>query len=329
MSFVDADSEIPGFLRDPNLPPIDDDQHDEDDLEARARLQGWRPQAEYNGRPGQWVDAKTFLKRGEERNPVLRDQVARLSDKLLKSGTTIDEMQAKLDEQADAINYLRKVAERADETGYKRAMAELKAKQREAVVNGDQEAYDNLEEQRAEMESARAAIDAPPPPKAPKPKTEAAPDLDPAIPAFIAENPWFNNTPYLNTYMIEQHNAVIRAHPAMPIGEQLAIAKANTVKKFPEAFGVTPPTPDDDDEPAPRRVRTVAAPTSSAPVRAGARSPFERIADPTERREAEATWKKLNAKDEELTANIYVTMLLNPESDILDLLKQEKKRKAS
>ena len=53
-------------------------------LEDRAAQMGWVPVDKFRGDPAHWVDAETFVKKGEEVMPILRANNRRLEEKRRK-----------------------------------------------------------------------------------------------------------------------------------------------------------------------------------------------------------------------------------------------------
>ena len=55
---------------------------EERDYEHDAQQEGWRPKEEWQGNPEQWVDAKTFVERGEKIAGILKKKVDSLEQRL-------------------------------------------------------------------------------------------------------------------------------------------------------------------------------------------------------------------------------------------------------
>lgn len=87
----------------------------EHDYEYEARRKGWKPEADYTGPEGKWVDAKTFVERGERFTKKLESEIVSLRSKIESfEGTKaqfrkfFEEQMAKRDkEHAEAISALR------------------------------------------------------------------------------------------------------------------------------------------------------------------------------------------------------------------------------
>ena len=52
------------------------------ETEISARAMGWRPQDEFGGDPERWVDADTFVARGEQVMPLLKAQNKKLRQEM-------------------------------------------------------------------------------------------------------------------------------------------------------------------------------------------------------------------------------------------------------
>lgn len=103
----------------------------------QAKQHGWTPKEEFKGDPTRWVDAETFVKRADEVMPLLRKKT---------------EMQDR--EIADLKKQIKKANEffsKSEERAYQRALADLKAQQRDAVAAGDTAAFDDIDKQIADL----------------------------------------------------------------------------------------------------------------------------------------------------------------------------------
>lgn len=138
--------------------------------EAEARRMGWLPEEEYKGDKNRWRDAKSFLERGRNELPIMRERQK-------KADTEILELKKTLKETAE---YLTKV----EQNSYARALKDLKAKQKEAVSTADSDAFDRIEEQIAALNTSI--------PKAPKIKDEkdVAEDTEQIVAEWTKDNAW-------------------------------------------------------------------------------------------------------------------------------------------
>lgn len=98
--------------------------------EDQALKMGWTPQSQFKGDPEKWVDAETFVKRGEEMLPFLKANNRRLEQALERANSKIEQMDKGL---KSAIQQLSK----ADQRAYAKARAELEADLAHYAAAGD------------------------------------------------------------------------------------------------------------------------------------------------------------------------------------------------
>lgn len=207
-------------------PPGLDAQTDEE-IDARARSMGWVPEAEWDDRraeiegrrkPRTFVTARQWLEKMEVSGPLLRSAVRRLEQELRESRKQGDEMYAILQDQRKShVEALERA--RADER------AKLEQERRQAIAEGDVEAFDKADAALKEHEQKR-----------PNPQQE-----DPEIVAFKdANKTWFTVDPRLTNNMIDEFGEVKSEMPGASMREQLAEAKRRIMNRFPEKFGINP-----------------------------------------------------------------------------------------
>lgn len=143
------------------------EQQQERDYPAEASKIGWQPEEKFKGDKSKWVDAKTFVERGETVLPIVKHQLRETREELEKVKQAAKEFQA------------------FNEAASKREVDEWKAKYEEAVrtksealSNGDGKAFVEAEATQKELEATR-----------PQPKTEVK--EDPVFAAWRGENEWY------------------------------------------------------------------------------------------------------------------------------------------
>lgn len=300
-------------------PELEGDDPAQAALEARARDLGWHPFAEYRGLPGKWVDAKTFIQRGEEILPIVRANNHRLEEQLKRQGKVIEDLNRSNQEQGVVLREMREMARKADERGYQRALADAKAERDAAVVAGDTVAFQQADEKVDALQDTRAKITEPPP----VPVVEK-PQIDPAVLAFVDDNPWFNTDNFLNQQMVAQHLKVIRKHPKMPLADQLDMAKDNLVAEYPEMFDgeeVAPPAP------RPRqRAATVQAPTNQRTEPRRGAVGIDSIADPAERAQAREAFNRSKRQMSDYTEAEFMAIYEDPHGDAIEIARTMKEK---
>ena len=126
------------------------------DTEEKARQLGWRPKEEWKGDPDKWVSAEEFVEKGEQLLPVMKRDRERLFGE-------VKELKQQLQ---DVLTYHKEDRERMQKRmreEYARELADLKAKQRMAVEEGDTAAFDDLEKQKEDLEQKRPEVMPPTP----------------------------------------------------------------------------------------------------------------------------------------------------------------------
>lgn len=323
-------------IPDPVDPPVPDTElpaepieGDDAAIEARAREMGWKPLAEYRGPPGKWQPAADFVARGENILPIMRQQNRALTEKVGRFEGEITSMRRTLEEQSRIIKDLRDMGRKADQRGYDRAMAEIKAQQRQAVERGDTATYDQLVEQAEALASERPAAPVPattteaPKPPDPPPR----PALSPAVQAFVAQNAWFNADAFLTRKMIDRHIDVIQEGDIADETAQLAEAKRRLVEDYPERFGAPAPMPalPAAGRAARRRTAAVASPTPEPPAPpTGAATTINSIADPAERASARDAFNRMKRQMPDYTEAEYMAVYADPHNDVLSLHQQQR-----
>ena len=142
----------------------------QEDVEALARRQGWRPKDEFEGPDGKWVDAETFVERGKEINAHVQRELRQEREARAQAEREFQERIARM--------------ERMHQRNLDQEKKRLEEQAQPARDELDFDAYDNIQKRRQEIEQ-----ETPPPPQAP-----AAPE---ELSQWAAANPWFNSDPHL------------------------------------------------------------------------------------------------------------------------------------
>jgi hypothetical protein len=223
------------------------------DIEARARLMGWRPLEEFRGPAGAWKSAEEFVRRGEEDLPLVREHNRKLEARLLK-------VDADLADLRESSTYLADMSRTAAENAYKRGKAEAEAQRRAAVAAGDIASFDAAE---AQIQALEAEKPKPLPKPTPAPAAQAT--IDPDAAAWAQRETWFNTDPVLKQAAIRLHGQLMQDEPGLTMTQNLERVSSGIRAMYPGKFAND--TPPDDAEPAenPRRSQPGPVSRSSAP----------------------------------------------------------------
>jgi hypothetical protein len=212
-------------------PPANDDIEAEegpevDEFAERASTQGWAPLDEWRGDPDKWVDAKTFVERGEQNNFMLRER----NDKLF------DEMKSMRETLGDLHKRNIEAEERGRKKEHDRIMTSLNAQQREAIEEADVDRFDAIENKKKETLTAFEAESV----EEEKPVTDNAipEDVQKDVTKWIDDNPWYTKDAALNMEAQGVHMRLQREEPNLTVAENLAKVGEEIAKRYPDQFGV-------------------------------------------------------------------------------------------
>ena len=201
------------------------------DYVYEARRKGWRPESEYTGPEGKWVDAKTFVERGERFTKKLENEISTLKAQVAGfEGTKtqfrkfFDDQMAKRDkEHTDAINALRVQRSQATRDGDDELAVELE---------------DRIEATRQQQRDLKTEATAAAAERTETPQGEAAAAVtSPVLLEWIAEgNEWFQTDEVLTKHAIEVGKQM-RKDGEKAIGRKfLEIVKEQVRSDFPRRF---------------------------------------------------------------------------------------------
>lgn len=194
---------------------------------AEATRKGWVPKDEYTGDPSKWVDAKTFVDRGNKFNANLQREVEKLRKQIESfEGTkaafikfTEERLAAKDAELKDAISQLR----------IQRSQAMREGEDELAVQLEDR--IDMLKQQQKEVKEI---------PKEQQEKAAAsAPDMDnPLLNDWIEDgNEWFRDDVKLREYAVNLGNELIANGEKLRGRKFLDRVGELMAEEFPRRFG--------------------------------------------------------------------------------------------
>lgn len=284
-----------------------------EEIETAAYRSGWRPLEEFRGNPDQWVDAATFLERGEAILPIVRRQLREERDRNGVVTRELTELKTKVQDQELTMREVLEMARRSEGRGYERAKRELEARQREAVASGDVTAFDETKDALAELETERAPKAVAPPPPKPAPANVA-----PEVTAWVAENPWFTTDATLNAAMNAEHVRLKEEAPGLSLTDNLEQAKQAVMERYPAKFGIrTDPQPNPPRTTVAPRHNTVQRPTAPAGPRGVDTMKIDSIQDPDERVQARQAFERQKRHMPGFTERDYMLLYNDPKADVL------------
>lgn len=256
-------------------------------IEKEARIFGWVDKSEFRGDESDWTDAETFVKRGKEINPILRENNKRLLSELEKTKKEIQEVK-QVAEEFKA--YQKEVYERKLEQ-YKKEIDSLKQAKKEALQEGDHDLVVEIDDQILDAKAAMKLAEESPPEEKKKDNAKDVQPIDPELQLWLDRNSWFGRdqivTQRTNTIgaLIAQRNPNLRGKEFL---EKLDEALA---EEFPDMFKSSRRS-------KPNPVESGGSSTSS--IRKSGKRTFENLPD-----EAKAAYHRFKKQGFKVTEDQY------------------------
>lgn len=186
------------------------------DVEQTARDMGWRPKEEFRGDEANWVDAETFVSRGENFLPILRANNKKLADELQETRHRLDEATTLIKSTQASVEDLKKFHTSETARQVEQARKDLITQITAAREAGDTESEIALTEQLADVRAAqREAKKEGAPAPAAAPAAPAQPAEAPEFTAWREANPWFKEKPRLRGLAMGIAEEIRAANPTL------------------------------------------------------------------------------------------------------------------
>lgn len=164
-------------------------------VESQAREMGWRSKEEFRGDEAKWVDAATFVEKGEHVLPIVRATADRLRGDLTRTNSELASVRQALVESQKTIETLERYHQDDVKQKVEKAREKLKAELVAANQSGDHVAVADITEEMTRLNAAEVTAEANPPQKKSNGDGRPATVVDHTNhPEFIAwknDNPWF------------------------------------------------------------------------------------------------------------------------------------------
>ncbi len=184
-------------------------------VEQKAMEMGWRPREEFDGEDENFVDAKEFV----GRKPLFEkiDAATKAAKAAQKQTAAFAEHYAKV-----------------RETEYRRALNDIKAQKKQAMIDGDHDTFFALEEKQETMEEEKEQFAQ----EQQQLKVQDQPQVHPELAAWQARNPWYSTQPHMQKFADDvgaRLQGAVRAGTMTP--SQVLKEVENAVKEeFPQRF---------------------------------------------------------------------------------------------
>lgn len=174
--------------------------------EEKASSQGWKPEHLYEGDPENWVDAKTFIVKGE------------LMNRITTLGRKVGFLESENSKLGQLVAASDKATQRLLKKEVEKARRELKAQRREAMRDGEYDTVEDLDEQLDELKEADQEYQKAAAPSDDKTAPGTPTPIEAAWYTFVTTTPWAQD-PDLNPKILAYANSLVQEDAAMPVGD--------------------------------------------------------------------------------------------------------------
>lgn len=202
--------------------------------EAEAQKLGWRPKDQFKGDPERWVDAKEFIRRGNEFLPIVKS-------KLERAESRVAELETQLTAEIAGLKKMTRVALRRQHDQLTEKFEEQK---RKAVESGDTESYDKIVAKQATatkelIEEAKEEKDD----KEDKDlgdKSGLSKKDKATLEDWQADNKWFTTSRLLRAAADDHWDEIGEESPGLSFADRLDETRKRVEADFPAKFGKKP-----------------------------------------------------------------------------------------
>ncbi len=162
------------------------------DIEQEAKLQGWVPQEEFKGEESKWVDAETFIEKGQHILPIMRSNNKRLVTDLDSVKAEVISLKKALATQTQSMEELKIFHQESSKAQVEKARRDLVAELKEAKRDGDIDQEIQLTADLSKFDAAQVGVDSEKPKKVNQQNTQnTQEDLHPDTQAWLNINSWY------------------------------------------------------------------------------------------------------------------------------------------
>lgn len=191
------------------------------DTEEKARTMGWVPLDEFRGDPERHVDADTFVDRGENIMPIMKERMSKFEDKIDTLNQTVSKSQKTIDSMV-------KMSEKTNERAYQKAVNDLKSEARLAVADGDVVGFDRVQGKMDALAEDQN-ISTQPPDNGGAPESEEFKQWD-------KENMWYGKDKDLTAYANGISFTIAQENKGADEKTLLELTRKATIEAFPDKF---------------------------------------------------------------------------------------------
>jgi hypothetical protein len=196
---------------------------------AAATAKGWVPKEQFDGPASKWVDAKTFVERGERFTHNLQGEIASLR-------ATIEGFKGT---QAQFVKFHEESITKKDEE-IRATIQELRIAKSRATREGEDEEAITIEDRIDLLNDQRKELKAIPEGQKPPARTPGPNMDDPVLQSWIEDdNQWFKDDPKLRDFAVELGEDLIKKGETIRGRKFLDKIRGIMEQEFPRKFAAT------------------------------------------------------------------------------------------
>lgn len=157
-------------------------------FEKEAKEMGWVSKEEFQGDEEKWVDAKTYIERGENIIPIMRANNKRMRQDLLTRDKEIATLKSSVENANKAIKALQKSYTESTKQQVEQAKKELREQLKQAREVGDVDAEFTIQDKLDDLKQAGKEEK-----EQQTPKEDEGQSLNPEFISWNKDNPWFGD----------------------------------------------------------------------------------------------------------------------------------------
>ena len=210
------------------------------EVETTALAMGWIPKEKFRGDESKWVDAETYVERGQTFLPFIKAENRKLQERLEQATGTIGRLEAAVTESTSAIEALKKYNSEMNQQRVQQLRKDIMAELAEAKRSGDVEREVELQDQLTDAKAALKTAQTTEVKPEPKPNGSTQ-QVDPAVTnawnQWVAENDWWNTNDVMRAMAVDtaaKMNASGELKPSMPAAERFEAVGRKVIARYEE-----------------------------------------------------------------------------------------------
>lgn len=174
----------------------------ERDYAKEAAEDGWVPEDQWKGDKSKWVDAKSFVERGESFLPIVNARLRKERERTAHLEQTVEELKA----GNKAFFTLHEQILAKEQKEKAQIIAQLEEVRKKAVTDGDGETFAAADKKIEELKAEVAK---------PKAEPKAEPKLTQETQEWLTENAWYNTDPVLRGVADSLSDVIAAENPGL------------------------------------------------------------------------------------------------------------------